>query len=111
VKNVAIKLKSDNFKMTPARFKESGKRQGFVVPRKFRKLMRFGVVVTTSKGFVSPSDIDIALLKGNWRVGIDHAPFQEEFRYLAKGQRCFGFIHFRCPEPECIVTAPSSLAS
>jgi hypothetical protein len=104
---LTIQLYSGGLTVTPMRFKEP-KREGFVVPKEFRTLKEFGVNVETASGNVSFAGIDAAFLKGNWHVGIDHAPFKEETPiYNAPATlRCAGFIHFQWSEPERIRMAP-----
>lgn len=75
---ITIHLQSGSLTVTPTLFKESEKKQGFVVPKEFRTLKEFGVNVETASGDVSFAGIDAAFLKGNWRVGIDHNPFKEQ---------------------------------
>jgi hypothetical protein len=101
-----VKLTSESKTEVPERFKDKAGSEGFVVPASFRKLEYFGVVIQTPKGTFSVFHIHGSFLKGRWRVVIDHAPFQEEWRYLTnKKQRCVGLIHFQWSEPERLVTA------
>jgi TonB family protein len=104
---ITIQLYSGNLVVTATRFKES-KREGFVVPKEFRTLKKFGVNVKTGSGTASLAEIDSAFLKGDWHVGIDHAPFKEETPiYNAPVTvRCAAFIRFEWGEPEVIASAP-----
>jgi hypothetical protein len=102
---VSITLISDALRLKPARFRSDG-REGFIVPAEFRKLGKFGAIAETPKGTFSVSDVNGNYLKGDWRVVIDHAPFQENLRYLANGQSCVGLIHFQWGEPEVLAVGP-----
>jgi hypothetical protein len=106
--NLTIRLHSGSLNVTPVRFKESEKIQGFVVPKEFRTVKDFAVSVDTANGGFRVGNQDIAFLKGNWHVGIDHAPFKEETPiYNAPTTlRCAGFIHFQWGEPEVVTSAP-----
>ena len=91
--------------VVPKRFKQQNGLRGFYVPSKFRNGEPFGVVVQMPKGKFSMLDINSAFLRGRWRVIIDHAPFQDDWRYLTKkNQRCLGVIHFQWSEPERLVS-------
>jgi len=101
-------LYSDSLTVIPKRFKESEKRQGFVVPKEFRILKKFGVNVEIKNGSFMLANEDIGFLKGNWHVGIDHAPFKEETPiYNAPATLlCAGFIVFEWGDPESVTSAP-----
>jgi hypothetical protein len=103
-----IRLQSGDLAVAPARFKESEKKQGFVVPVEFRALKTFGVSVDTGQGNLLFTNQNIAFLKGNWRVGIDHAPFKENTPVYGTAATlpCVGFIHFEWGEPEVVTWAP-----
>ncbi len=105
---LTIRLQSGSLTVTPTGFKESEKRQGFVVPAEFRSLKAFGVSVDTGHGSLLFADQNIAFLKGNWRVGIDHAPFKENTPVYGKAATlpCVGFIEFEWGEPEVLAWAP-----
>jgi TonB family protein len=105
---LTISLHLGSLTVTPTRFKESEKKQGFVVPKEFRTLKEFTVTVDTANGSFTTGNQDISFLKGKWHVGIDHAPFKEETPiYNAPATlRCAGFIHFEWSEPERITSAP-----
>jgi hypothetical protein len=105
---LTIRLQSGNLTVTPTRFKESEKKQGFVVPAEFRSLKAFGVSVETGHGSLLFGDQNIAFLKGDWRVGIDHAPFKESTPVYGAAATlpCVGFIHFEWGEPEVVTWAP-----
>ncbi len=102
-----IRLQSGPLTVTPTRFKESEKKQGFVVPAEFRSLKVFGVNVNAGHGSVFFADQNIAFLKGNWRVGIDHTPFKENTPVYGKAATlpCVGFIEFEWGEPEVVTWA------
>jgi TonB family protein len=104
---LTIRLSSGSLVVTPTRFRES-KREGFVIPKEFRALKKFGVNVETGSGNASLAEIDGAFLKGQWRVGIDHAPFKEGTPiYNAPASlHCAGFILFEWGEPEVVASAP-----
>jgi TonB family protein len=103
-----IRLQSGGLAVTPVRFKESEKKQGFVVPKEFRGLKNYSVSVDTGHGGFVLANADISFLKGKWHVGIDHAPFKEESPvYNAPaGLHCAGFVHYEWGEPEVIASAP-----
>lgn len=105
---LTIRLQSGNLTVTPTRFKESEKKQGFVVPAEFRSLKAFGVSVDTGHGSLLFTDQNIAFLKGYWRVGIDHAPFKASTPVYGAAATvpCVGFIHFEWGEPEVVAWAP-----
>jgi hypothetical protein len=105
---LTIRLQSGNLTVTPKRFKESEKKQGFVVPAEFRSLKAFDVSVDTGHGSLLFTDQNIAFLKGYWRVGIDHAPFKESTPVYGAAATvpCVGFIHFEWGEPEVVAWAP-----
>ena len=105
---LTIRLQSGDMMVTPSRFKESEKKQGFVVPAEFRALKAFAVSVDTGHGNLLFNDQDIAFLKGNWRVGIDHAPFKENTPVYGTPATLpsVGFIHFEWGEPEVVAWAP-----
>jgi TonB-like protein len=105
---LTIRLESGTLTVTPKRFKESEKKQGFVVPKEFRVLKAFGVSVDTGSGTLLFAEQNIAFLKGYWRIGIDHAPFKENTPVYgaAADLRCVGFIHFEWGEPEVVAWAP-----
>lgn len=103
-----VRLQSGNLVLTPSRFKESEKKQGFVVPKEFRSLKTFAISVDAERERLLFDDHNIAFLKGNWHVGIDHAPFKEETPVYgaASTVRCVGFIVFEWGEPEIVAWAP-----
>ena len=105
---ITFRLYSGSLTATPTRFKESEKKQGFVVPKEFRTLKTFGVNVETESGSFMLANVDIGFLKGKWRVGIDHAPFKEGTPiYEAPATlRCAGFIDYAWGEPGVTVSAP-----
>lgn len=72
-----ILLKSNGPSVVPTRFKESEHKQGFIVPEDFRSQENFDVSVQTGQGKFTVSKLNIGFLKGDWHVGIDHAPFKE----------------------------------
>lgn len=104
--DITIRLVNRGMEISPERFKLPDGRQGFIVPAVLRNAAKFGIVVRTSRGTFSVIDENVSFLKGNWRLAIDHAPFQEEWRYLAHGERCFGLIEFQWGEPETLVRVP-----
>jgi hypothetical protein len=94
--------------ISPKRFKDAAGTQGFFVPPELRELDEFGIVVGTPKGTFSILRNHRSFLKGKWRLVIDHAPFQEEWRYLTrKKQRCLGLVNFEWGEPEILASTPS----
>lgn len=74
---LTIALRSSGRKVTPSRFKDSEQAQGFLVPAAFRTLKDFEVVVKTGSGTFAIPKLDVGFLKGEWHVGVDHAPFKE----------------------------------
>ena len=96
-----IQLRSGTSIVTPQKFKDSDKSQGFVVPKEFRSLKSFEVSVDTSAGSFT-ADLDGHFLKGKWRIGIDHAPFKEDMGLydMPDSVHCAGFIQFQWGEPE-----------
>jgi hypothetical protein len=105
---LTIRLQSGSLTVTPTRFKESEKRQGFVVPAEFRSLKAFGVSVDTGHGSLLFTDQNISFLKGYWRLGIDHAPFKEDTPVYGKAATlpCVEFIEFEWGDPEVLAWAP-----
>jgi len=105
---LTIRLQSGSLTVTPARFKESEKKQGFVVPKEFRNLKSYSVSVEDGNMVFVLANEDISFLKGKWHVGIDHAPFKEETPiYNAPAAlRCVGFVVFEWGEPEVVASAP-----
>jgi hypothetical protein len=103
-----IRLQSESFAVTPTRFKESDKKQGFVVPEEFRSLKNLSVNVDTGQGRFAIAKLDIGFLKGSWHLGIDHAPFKDgsPIYNAPTALRCAGFIEFEWGEPEVVVTRP-----
>ena len=104
---LAIRLYSSSQTITPTRFKDS-KREGFIVPKELRTQKKFGVSVEIGGEKFMLADENIGFLKGNWRVGIDHAPFKEETPiYSAPATlRCAGFIVYEWGEPGVTASAP-----
>jgi len=104
---LVIRLNSGSLTITPSRFKDS-KREGFIVPTEFRSLKSFDVSVDTGHGKILFADRNIAFLKGDWRIGIDHAPFKEATPVYgtAATLNCVGFIVFEWGEPEVAAWAP-----
>ncbi len=96
----AIRLKSNGRSVAPIRFKESELKQGFIVPEDFQSQENFDVSVQTERGKFTVSKLNIGFLKGEWHVGIDHAPFQEgtPISYDAlkapPSVHCIGFVVF-----------------
>lgn len=105
---LTFRLQSGSATVTPARFKESEKKQGLVVPEEFRALKNFQVSIDTGSGGFVLANVDIAFLKGQWHVGVDHAPFKDETPiYNAPAAlRCVGYIVFEWGEPEVVVSTP-----
>ncbi len=103
-----FRLYSDSVTVTPTRFKESERKQGFVVPKEFRSQKKFGVSVETAGGSFMLAGEDIGFLKGKWHVGLDHAPFKDKTPiYNAPATlRCAGFIAYEWGEPGVTVSAP-----
>ena len=103
-----VQLQSGNLVVTPFRFKESEKKQGFVDSREFRSLETFAISVDTGHERLLCDDQNIAFLKGNWHVEIDHAPCKEETPVYgaASTLRRVGFIAFESGEPEIVAWAP-----
>jgi hypothetical protein len=96
----AIRLKSNGRSVAPTRFKESEQKQGFLVPEDFQSQENFDVSVETGKGRFTVAKLNIAFLKGEWHVGIDHAPFKEgtpvsdDALKAPPGVHCIGFVVF-----------------
>jgi len=103
-----VRLRSGELIVTPTRFKESEKKQGFVVPKEFRSLKAFDVIVDTGHGSLLFQGQDIHFLKGYWHVGVDHAPLKEEGPVYgaARNASCVGFIVFEWGEPEVVAWSP-----
>ena len=110
---LAIRLQSGSMTIAPTRFKESEKKQGFVVPEEFRSLENFSVSVDTGHGSFVAANVHISFLKGDWHIGIDHAPFKEDtpINNAPATVRCAGFIRFEWGEPERIATGPCKRAA
>lgn len=100
-----IQLHSGTLSMVPQRFKESDGKQGFFVPKEFRSLKTVDVNVDTGGARFTLASLDGHFLKGEWRVGIDHAPFKEDTGLYSMPDtvRCAGFVHFEWGEPEAMV--------
>ncbi len=98
---VTIRLQSGSLTVTPVRFKESEQRQGFVVPKELRSGGNFDLIVETETARTTIKDVHPNYLKGEWRIGIDHAPFKEHTPvYGLPGiVRCVGFVEFQWTEP------------
>jgi len=96
-----IRLQSGALTVTPRWFEEAKTKQGFVVPKEFRSLKTFDLHVNTPRGDFTISDLEIPLLKGYWRLGIDHAQFKESTGMygMASSVRCVGFVEFQWFEP------------
>ncbi len=109
---LTIRLQSGTLTAAPIRFKESDKKQGFVVPKEFRALKNFWVSVDTGSGRFVLGDMDIAFLKGHWHLGIDHAPFKHDSPiYNAPATlRCVGFVVFEWGEPEVVVSGTMQMS-
>jgi TonB family protein len=105
---LTIRLHSGSLTVTPTRFRESEKKQGFVVPKEFRTIKDFAVSVDTPGESFTASNQDISFLKGRWHVGIDHAPFKDEtpLYSIPATVRCAGFIVFEWSEPERATWTP-----
>jgi TonB family protein len=103
-----FRLYSGSVTVTPTRFKESERKQGFVVPKEFRTLKAYEVSVETGSGSFTLAHEDIGFLKGKWRVGIDHTRFKEETPIYnpPASPRCAGFIVYEWGEPEVAASAP-----
>lgn len=101
---MTISLHSGNLNVAPTRFRESEKRQGFIVPKEFRSLKAFDVSIDTGHGRLLFAGQDIHFLKGYWHLGIDHAPLKEETPVYgaARAENCVGFIVFEWGEPEVV---------
>jgi TonB family protein len=95
-----ISLKSSLRSVVPIRFKESEQKQGFLVPEDFQSQENFDVSVETGRGKFTVAKLNIGFLKGEWHVGIDHAPFKEgtpvsdQALKAPPGIRCIGFVVF-----------------
>ncbi len=105
---LTIRLQSGTLTVTPTRFKESEKKQGFVVPKGFRNLKSFWVSVETESGSFVLANVDIGFLKGEWHVGVDHAPFKERtpVHPVPTEVHCVGFISFEWGEPGVVSYSP-----
>jgi hypothetical protein len=96
----SIRLKSNGRSVAPIRFKESEQKQGFLVPEDFQSQENFDVSVETGRGKFTVAKLNIGFLKGEWRVGIDHAPFKEgtpvsdDALKAPPGVHCIGFVVF-----------------
>jgi TonB family protein len=99
-----IQLHSGDLTLKPQMLKEADGNQSFVVPKEFRSLKSFDLIVDTSAGGFTLTDLDGHFLKGKWRIGVDHAPFKEDTGVYDTPDdvRCLGFIHFQWGEPEPI---------
>jgi hypothetical protein len=97
---LTIILRSGDRRILPSRFKESDHRQGFMVPEDFRTLKDFEVIVESGNGAFTIPKLDIGFLKGEWHVGIDHAPFKEDTPVSYDAQKvppdtqCLGYVVF-----------------
>lgn len=95
-----IRLRSNDRSAAPTRFKESEQKQGFVVPEDFQSQENFDVSVETGRGRFTVSKLNIGFLKGEWHVGIDHAPFKEgtpvsyDARKAPRSVGCIGYVVF-----------------
>lgn len=101
-----IRLFSGGLTIAPTRFKESEKKQGFLVPQDFRSVGAFGVKVDTPKGSFALSGQDVGFLKGKWHLGVDHAPFKDggPLYGAAADVQCAGFVIFEWGEPETVTS-------
>jgi len=112
---VSVELLYQNKAIRPKKFR-SGELQGFVVPKKLRKVRKeeaFGVAVTTPRGkFVLP-EYYAAFLKGSWEIVLIHEPFPEEWSSLSDGTHpCIGLVLIPWTEPgRVFYQACSSVAS
>jgi len=95
-----ISIKSGGHSTAPTRFKESEQKQGFLVPEDFQSQKDFDVSVETERGKFTLPKLNIGFLKGEWHVGVDHAPFKEGTPVSYDAQKaplsvhCIGFIVF-----------------
>jgi|SRR5580692_1120515 hypothetical protein len=96
----AIRLKSNRRSVAPTWFKKSEQKQGFVVPEDFQSQENFDVSVETGRGKFAVAKLNIGFLKGEWHVGIDHAPFKEgtpvsdDALKAPPGLHCIGYVVF-----------------
>ena len=95
-----IRLQSGSTTVTPKRFKEPEK-QGFVVPTDLRSKNSFDLIVETRGTTSTIKEIHPNYLKGNWRIGVDHAPLKEltPVYGVSKLVHCLGFVEFLWTEP------------
>jgi hypothetical protein len=99
-----IRLQSGSLIVTPTRFKESDKKQGFVVPKEFRSGKNFDLIVEARGARATIREIYPNHLKGDWRIGIDHAPFKEQTPVYRVSElvHCLGFVEILWTEPGLI---------
>lgn len=98
-----IRLQSGSTAVTPKRFKDPEK-QGFVVPMELKSKNGFDLIVEARGATSTIKEIHPNYLEGNWRIGIDHAPFKENTPVygVSKLVRCLGFVEFMWTEPGII---------
>jgi TonB family protein len=101
---MTIHLRSGASTVTPKRFSDPGQKAGFVVPKELRSGTNFDLLIDAGTERSAIMGIHPNYLKGDWRIGIDHAPFKENTPVygLPESVHCVAFVVIQWTEPGAV---------